>query len=71
MRTTAYPCPGNTRQVSARLKVVFLWCPAGGAIQQRHRDMQYVQMMKSKWRLKVGMKHNSTRQKHFRMQVIF
>ncbi|XP_061695860.1 cytoplasmic 60S subunit biogenesis factor ZNF622 [Syngnathoides biaculeatus] len=35
------------------------------------RDMQYVQMMKSKWMLKMGMSHNATKQKHFRPQVIF
>lgn len=50
---------------------LFLVCPPGGSIQQGQRDMQYVQMMKSKWRLKMGVKHNSTRQKHFRAQVIF
>lgn len=53
------------------MKVLFLLCSAGGSIQQKHRDMQYVQSMKSKWRLKMGMKHNTTKQKHFRMQVMF
>ncbi|XP_051259211.1 cytoplasmic 60S subunit biogenesis factor ZNF622 [Dicentrarchus labrax] len=38
---------------------------------QKPRDMQYVQMMKSKWMLKMGMSHNTTRQKHFRAQVMF
>lgn len=44
---------------------------AGGSQPQRHKDMQYVQMMKSKWMLKTGMSHNSTKQKHFRAQVMF
>ncbi|XP_055084669.1 cytoplasmic 60S subunit biogenesis factor ZNF622 [Periophthalmus magnuspinnatus] len=44
---------------------------AGGPQMQRQKDMQYVQMMKSKWMLKVGMSHNTTRQKHFRAQVMF
>lgn len=52
-------------------KALFLVCSPGASIQQKQRDMQYVQMMKSKWRLKMGMKHNTTRQKHFRAQVIF
>ncbi|KAM3604509.1 uncharacterized protein V6R79_012143 [Siganus canaliculatus] len=43
----------------------------GGGFQQKHRDMQYVQMMKSRWMLKTGMKHNATRQQHFRCQVMF
>ncbi|XP_059199897.1 cytoplasmic 60S subunit biogenesis factor ZNF622 isoform X2 [Centropristis striata] len=42
-----------------------------GAFGQKQRDMQYVQMMKSKWMLKMGMSHNATRQKHFRAQVMF
>lgn len=46
-------------------------CLAGGGFQQKQRDMQYVQMMKSRWMLKMGMSHNSTRQKHFRAQVMF
>ena len=33
--------------------------------------MQYVQRMKSKWMLKMGMKNNATRQMHFRPQVLF
>lgn len=37
----------------------------------RQRDMQYVQRMKSKWMLKMGMKNNATRQMHFRPQVLF
>ncbi|XP_034039397.1 zinc finger protein 622 [Thalassophryne amazonica] len=40
-------------------------------IQQKHKDMQYVQMMKSRWMLKMAMKHNTTKQKHFRVQVLF
>ncbi|KAM9845357.1 cytoplasmic 60S subunit biogenesis factor ZNF622 [Aulostomus maculatus] len=40
-------------------------------LRQKQRDMQYVQMMKSKWMLKTGMSHNATKQKHFRPQVIF
>ncbi|TWW73081.1 Zinc finger protein 622 [Takifugu flavidus] len=47
------------------------WGGEGGGILQKPRDMQYVQMMKSKWRLKMGMRHNTTRQKHFRAQVMF
>uniref|UniRef100_A0A672FTA8 Cytoplasmic 60S subunit biogenesis factor ZNF622 n=1 Tax=Salarias fasciatus TaxID=181472 RepID=A0A672FTA8_SALFA len=35
------------------------------------KDMKYVQLMKSKWALKMGMNHNATRQKHFRCQVMF
>ncbi|XP_028328685.1 zinc finger protein 622 [Gouania willdenowi] len=42
-----------------------------GALYQQHKDMQYVQMMKSRWMLKVGMNHNATKQKHFRVQVMF
>ncbi|XP_072298066.1 cytoplasmic 60S subunit biogenesis factor ZNF622 [Eucyclogobius newberryi] len=44
---------------------------AVGSHTQRRRDMQYVQMMKSKWRMKMGMNHNTTLQKHFRAQVMF
>uniref|UniRef100_H3C636 Uncharacterized protein n=1 Tax=Tetraodon nigroviridis TaxID=99883 RepID=H3C636_TETNG len=44
---------------------------AGGGLQRTQRDMHYVQRMKARWRLKMGMKHNSTKQKHFRMQVMF
>ncbi|XP_070829789.1 cytoplasmic 60S subunit biogenesis factor ZNF622 [Chaetodon trifascialis] len=43
----------------------------GSGFHQKPRDMQYVQMMKSKWMLKMGMSHNATKQKHFRAQVIF
>uniref|UniRef100_A0A8C6T2N7 Cytoplasmic 60S subunit biogenesis factor ZNF622 n=1 Tax=Neogobius melanostomus TaxID=47308 RepID=A0A8C6T2N7_9GOBI len=46
------------------------WAGNTGGPQQQ-RDMQYVQMMKSKWMLKMGMCHNSTKQKHFRAQVMF
>ncbi|KAF7648615.1 hypothetical protein LDENG_00153970 [Lucifuga dentata] len=42
-----------------------------GSLHQKQRDMQYVQMMKSRWMLKTGMKHNATKQKHFRAQVMF
>ncbi|KAM6989932.1 cytoplasmic 60S subunit biogenesis factor ZNF622 [Tautogolabrus adspersus] len=42
-----------------------------GALYQKQRDMQYVQMMKSKWMLRMGMSNNSTKQKHFRCQVMF
>uniref|UniRef100_A0A3Q0RWH3 Cytoplasmic 60S subunit biogenesis factor ZNF622 n=1 Tax=Amphilophus citrinellus TaxID=61819 RepID=A0A3Q0RWH3_AMPCI len=41
------------------------------ALNQKQKDMQYVQMMKSKWMLKMGMGHNTTKQKHFRAQVMF
>ncbi|XP_008433012.1 zinc finger protein 622 [Poecilia reticulata] len=44
---------------------------AGGSVQQRQRDMQYVQRMKSRWMLKTGMSNNATKQKHFRAQVMF
>ncbi|XP_058493328.1 cytoplasmic 60S subunit biogenesis factor ZNF622 [Solea solea] len=48
------------------------WRDTGnGSFYQRPKDMQYVQMMKSKWMLKMGMSNNSTRQKHFRAQVMF
>ncbi|KAM8838830.1 LOW QUALITY PROTEIN: cytoplasmic 60S subunit biogenesis factor ZNF622 [Synchiropus picturatus] len=42
-----------------------------GVLGRQQRDMRYVQMMKSRWMLKMGMCHNSTRQKHFRVQVMF
>ena len=35
------------------------------------RDMPFVQKMKSRWMLKMGMSHNKTKQHHFRMQVLF
>lgn len=48
------------------------WGDAGNSsFHQKQRDMQYVQMMKSKWMLKMGMSHNATKQKHFRVQVMF
>ncbi|XP_034559053.1 zinc finger protein 622 isoform X2 [Notolabrus celidotus] len=43
----------------------------GSGFYQKPKDMQYVQMMKSKWMLKMGMSHNTTKQKHFRAQVMF
>ncbi|XP_053185485.1 cytoplasmic 60S subunit biogenesis factor ZNF622 [Scomber japonicus] len=42
-----------------------------GSFYQKQKDMQYVQMMKSKWMLKMGVSHNATKQKHFRAQVMF
>ncbi|KAM6954683.1 cytoplasmic 60S subunit biogenesis factor ZNF622 [Aplochiton taeniatus] len=36
-----------------------------------NKDMQYVQKMKSKWMLKLGKNNNSTKQTHFRAQVMF
>ncbi|XP_054480453.1 cytoplasmic 60S subunit biogenesis factor ZNF622 [Anoplopoma fimbria] len=47
------------------------WGGDGGAFHHRQKDMQYVQVMKSKWLLKMGMNNNSNKQKHFRAQVIF
>ncbi|XP_036938901.1 zinc finger protein 622 [Acanthopagrus latus] len=48
------------------------WGGEGGSgFYQKQKDMQYVQMMKSKWMLKMGMSHNATKQKHFRAQVMF
>ncbi|XP_014956824.4 cytoplasmic 60S subunit biogenesis factor ZNF622 isoform X2 [Ovis aries] len=47
------------------------WTGSTGAALVRQRDMQYVQRMKSKWMLKMGMKNNATRQMHFRPQVLF
>ncbi|NP_001279303.1 zinc finger protein 622 [Callorhinchus milii] len=44
---------------------------AKAASQRKERDMQYVQRMKSKWVLKMGMSNNSIKQKHFRAQVQF
>ncbi|KAJ8787998.1 hypothetical protein J1605_022654 [Eschrichtius robustus] len=44
---------------------------SAGAALVRQRDMQYVQRMKSKWMLKMGMKNNATKQMHFRPQVLF
>ncbi|XP_028833385.1 zinc finger protein 622 isoform X2 [Denticeps clupeoides] len=41
-----------------------------GTLRQQ-KDMQYVQRMKSKWRLKMGMNNNATKQAHFRAQVMF
>ena len=35
------------------------------------RDMPFVQKMKSRWMLKMGMNHNKSKQHHFRMQVLF
>ncbi|XP_070701278.1 cytoplasmic 60S subunit biogenesis factor ZNF622 [Pempheris klunzingeri] len=43
----------------------------GNSFHHKQRDMQYVQMMKSKWMLKMGVSHNATKQKHFRCQVMF
>ncbi|XP_029073763.1 zinc finger protein 622 [Monodon monoceros] len=47
------------------------WAGSTGAALVRQRDMQYVQRMKSKWMLKMGMKNNATKQMHFRPQVLF
>ncbi|GAA6224456.1 zinc finger protein 622 [Lates japonicus] len=49
------------------------WGGDGGnsSLSQKQRDMQFVQRMKSKWMLKMGMSHNATKQKHFRAQVMF
>ncbi|XP_068582245.1 cytoplasmic 60S subunit biogenesis factor ZNF622 isoform X2 [Cebidichthys violaceus] len=47
------------------------WGGDGGSVYQKPRDMQFVQMMKSKWMLKMGMNNNTTKQKHFRAQVMF
>ncbi|KAJ8337267.1 hypothetical protein SKAU_G00384870 [Synaphobranchus kaupii] len=45
---------------------------AGKEAAFRHqKDMRYVQRMKSKWMLKMGIHHNSTKQMHFRAQVMF
>lgn len=46
--------------------------PSGsGLSHQSRRDMQFVQRMKSRWMLKVGMNNNAVQQKHFRCQVMF
>ncbi|GAA6101218.1 zinc finger protein 622 [Tachysurus ichikawai] len=42
----------------------------GSAVQQQ-KDMRYVQRMKSKWILRMGMNSNMTKQAHFRAQVMF
>nr|XP_057921484.1 cytoplasmic 60S subunit biogenesis factor ZNF622 [Doryrhamphus excisus] len=48
------------------------WGGNTGNMAWHHKqDMQYVQMKKSKWLLKMGMSHNATKQKHFRVQVMF
>ncbi|XP_034744448.1 zinc finger protein 622 [Etheostoma cragini] len=47
------------------------WGGDAGSLYQKQKDMQYVQLMKSKWMLKLGMSNNSTKQKHFRAQVMF
>uniref|UniRef100_A0A8D0NEB0 Cytoplasmic 60S subunit biogenesis factor ZNF622 n=1 Tax=Sus scrofa TaxID=9823 RepID=A0A8D0NEB0_PIG len=47
------------------------WTGSTGAALVRQRDMQYVQRMKSKWLLKMGVKNNATKQMHFRPQVMF
>ncbi|KAJ8011414.1 hypothetical protein DPEC_G00057960 [Dallia pectoralis] len=38
---------------------------------QSQKDMKFVQKMKSKWMLKMGMNNNSCKQTHFRLQVMF
>lgn len=38
---------------------------------QHARDMPYVQKLKSRWMLKVGMTNNTCKQHHFRAQVLF
>uniref|UniRef100_A0A3P9IED2 Cytoplasmic 60S subunit biogenesis factor ZNF622 n=1 Tax=Oryzias latipes TaxID=8090 RepID=A0A3P9IED2_ORYLA len=43
----------------------------GGDAGERQRDMQFVQRMKSRWMLKMGMSNNANMQKHFRAQVMF
>ncbi|XP_061110179.1 cytoplasmic 60S subunit biogenesis factor ZNF622 isoform X1 [Conger conger] len=35
------------------------------------KDMRYIQRMKSKWMLRMGVQHNATKQMHFRAQVMF
>ncbi|XP_068605143.1 cytoplasmic 60S subunit biogenesis factor ZNF622 isoform X2 [Brachionichthys hirsutus] len=47
------------------------WGGGGHSFHQKQRDMQYVQRMKSKWMLKMGLSHNKVKQKHFRAQVMF
>ncbi|KAM8810819.1 cytoplasmic 60S subunit biogenesis factor ZNF622 [Eudromia elegans] len=47
------------------------WTGQTGAASAQQRDMQYLQRMKSKWMLKLGMNNNATKQMHFRMQVRF
>ncbi|XP_016150645.1 zinc finger protein 622-like [Sinocyclocheilus grahami] len=42
-----------------------------GFVSQQQKDMQYVRRMKSKWMLKMGMSNNTTKQTHFRAQVMF
>ncbi|XP_056376917.1 cytoplasmic 60S subunit biogenesis factor ZNF622 [Hyla sarda] len=46
------------------------WTGGTGGL-QRGGDMRYVQKMKSKWMLKTGMSNNSTKQMHYRPQVLF
>lgn len=38
---------------------------------QNQKDMKYVQKMKSRWMLKLGVNNNATKQTHFRCQVMF
>lgn len=38
---------------------------------QNQKDMKFVQKMKSRWMLKIGMGNNSNKQTHFRLQVMF
>ncbi|NWX90993.1 ZN622 protein, partial [Nothoprocta pentlandii] len=47
------------------------WTGHAGLASAQQRDMQYLQRMKSKWMLKMGMNNNATKQMHFRMQVRF
>uniref|UniRef100_A0A8V0X863 Cytoplasmic 60S subunit biogenesis factor ZNF622 n=1 Tax=Gallus gallus TaxID=9031 RepID=A0A8V0X863_CHICK len=47
------------------------WTSQTGAVFAQKRDMQYLQRMKSKWMLKMGMSNNATKQMHFRPQVRF
>lgn len=67
---------GNSRNAVGRVLRQYRalgWAgDAGGSFSnQRRRDMQYVQRMKSRWMLKTGMSNNATKQMHFRPQVIF
>ncbi|XP_060939570.1 cytoplasmic 60S subunit biogenesis factor ZNF622 [Limanda limanda] len=49
------------------------WGGEGGnsSFHRNQRDMKYVQLMKSKWMLKMGTNNNSTTMKHFRIQIMF
>ncbi|KAK1786711.1 hypothetical protein P4O66_017094 [Electrophorus voltai] len=45
--------------------------PGKSFVTQQQKDMQYVQRMKAKWLLRMGVSNNVTKQTYFRHQVMF